>query len=480
MHRRTPLALAAFALVMASVSAARAGDLDLEDDDAPPASTTPPPAPPKARTYTLAECLAFADRNHPNIWAARARVGFARAQYDEAKWIPFFQLSASATTGIIPQITGTVGYASANPLAVNPTFAAGYEPFFRFNIDYTLPLYTFGKITAGREAAEANVRLQEWDMERNRQLVRMDVRRAYFGVMAARDGRYLIKEVQGKVERAIDDITKKLEKKEPGYDELDKLRLELYRDEIIARGGDAVKGETYGMAALRFLTGIQTDFDVPDEPLKRPTVPIAPVVSYLATARLFRPEVSMARAGIEARKGQLALQRARFFPDIGLGLTAAYSVAPSVVTQSNINGAFNWNYFYYGFGLGVRWNLDLLPNAARVAQVESQLEEARALERLALGGVAVEVENAYATVTEAKNREERWDHAEHKTKQWIVDTQAAIDLGTKDERALLEPLRWYVNVKFEHNRALMDLNIAMSELARVSGWDSAAPTGPAR
>lgn len=468
----------AFLVAAAAISVpmlARAGDLDLEDDG----PATPPPAAPaaKARTYTLSECLALADRNHPNIWAARARVGFARGQYDEAKWIPWFQWSATAQGGILPQIGGTVGYTAANPLSINPTFIGGYEPFFQFRVDYTLPLYTFGKITAGREAAEANVRLQEWDMEKFRQLVRMDVRRAYFGVMAARDGRYLVKEVQAKIEKAIADITKRLEKNEAGYDEVDRMRLELYRDEIIARGGDAVKGETYGMAALRFMTGVQSDFDIPDEPIPRPTVPIAPVVSYLATARLFRPEVAMARAGIAARKAQLDLQRARFFPDFGLGLSAGYSVAPSVVPQSNINGALNWNYFYYGFGIGMRWNLDLLPNAARVAQVESQLEETRALERLALGGVAVEVENAYASVVEAKNREERWDHAEHKTKQWIVDVQSAMDLGTKDERALMEPLRWYVNTKFEHNRALMDLNIALSELARVSGWDSAAPVG---
>ena len=228
---------------------------------------------------------------------------------------------------------------------------------------------------------------------------------------------------------------------------------------------------------MRFLTGVQTNFDVPDEPLKHPDTSLAPVVSYLSTARLFRPEVAMARAGIAARRAQLDLQRARFFPDIGLGLGASYSVAPSIVQGTNYFAGGNLNGFGYGFAIGLRWNMDLLPNAARVAGAESNLEETRALERLALGGIAVEVENAYAAVVEAKNREEHWDHAEHKTKQWIADVQTAIDLGTKDERALMEPLRWYVSSKFEHNRALMDLSVAMSELARVSGWDSAAPSG---
>ena len=36
------------------------------------------------------------------------------------------------------------------------------------------------------------------------------------------------------------------------------------------------------------LTGVQTAFDIPDEPLKRPDMPVGPVVRYLTAARLFR------------------------------------------------------------------------------------------------------------------------------------------------------------------------------------------------
>ncbi len=225
------------------------------------------------------------------------------------------------------------------------------------------------------------------------------------------------------------------------------------------------------------MTGVQTSFDLPDEPIKKPDVPLAPVVRYLGAARLFRPEVNMARAGVEARRAELALQRARFFPDIGLALNATYMVAPSVVGQNSFFAANNFNYFGYGFAVGARWSFDLPTNAARVQQVESRLEETRALERYALGGVGVEVENAYAQTVESRTREEHWDNAEHRARQWIATVESAIDLGTKDERALLEPLRAYVFSRLEHIRALNDLNINMSELARVSGWDTAAPTG---
>jgi hypothetical protein len=108
-------------------------------------------------------------------------------------------------------------------------------------------------------------------------------------------------------------------------------------------------------------------------------------------------------------------------------------------------------------------------------QASSQLEETRALERLALGGLAVEVETAYAAVVEAKGREESWSRAEHKAKQWIATVDGQIDLGTADEKALAEPLRAYINARAQHLVAIMDYNLAQSQLALASGWDAAAP-----
>src|SRR5271165_3120291 len=59
-----------------------------------PATITP-------HRYSLAECLALADRNFPNLWAARARLALAHGQLNEAKWVPWFQWTAQSTFGVI-------------------------------------------------------------------------------------------------------------------------------------------------------------------------------------------------------------------------------------------------------------------------------------------------------------------------------------------------------------------------------------------
>lgn len=458
--------------------------MDLEDDDdkdKQPSQMPPPAMPPQAlmtikpHAYTLAECLALADRNHPNLWAARARLAVTHAQLDEARYTPYSYWSANASFGVLPPIGGTAYYNAAPRSVLNQGIGSDYQPFFSFGVRGTIPIYTFGKIDSIKRAAEGQVRVYEWDLERYRQQIRTDVRRAFFGLMLARDALYIADDVLGTLDRAIKKVVDKLAAGDTSVDEADRLRLEIYRDELLARVAAARQGMTYANAALRFLTGVQTAFDIPDEPLKKPTQPLGPVVRYLTAARLFRADINQARAGVVARKASLDFARAQLFPNIGVGVGFGYSIAPSATPQNTAWIGDPFNGFGAGFAFGMEWGLDILPKQARIQIAESQLEETRALERYALGGAAVEVENAYATAVEANTREETWERAEHRAKRWMSSVQDGIDLGTKDERYMIEPLRVYVFSRANHVQALMDYNVALSELARVTGWDAAAP-----
>ncbi len=454
---------------------------DARGDDASPGAPfvvgESAPATIRPHQYTLEECLALADRNFPNLWAARARLAYAHAQLEEAKWTPWFQWSAQSSFGVAPSLTGTVTYPLGSTLAArNITGLEGLQPFASFGVSGVVPLYTFGKIDSSRDAAEAGVRVAEWDMEKWHQSMRMDVRRAYYGLGLARDAMYVIDEAMDHLDKGLRGIREKLTKGDANVSDVDRLRLEAYRQEIVSQSLQAPKGEAYALGALRFMTGVQTSFDIVDQPLKRPDRPLVSIAQYLEAARVLRPDVNMARAGVVARKALADYGRAKLFPDLGLGLGADFISTPSAAPQQDLWANDGFNHFYYYFGLGLRWSLDLLPQAARVHQAESQLEETRALERLSLGNAMYEVEKAYADAVEAKGREEAWDKAEHIAKEWISTVEDHIDLGTWDERSLLEPLRAYGNARVQHLTALMDYNVAMSNLALVSGWDSAAPT----
>ncbi len=321
-----------------------------------------PLAPPLAPTtiqlhqFSLEECLSLSDRNFPNLWAARARLAYVHAQLDEAKWTPWFQWSANGSFGVAPPLLGTVVFPQSSFNAVNIGSLSGLEPFLHFDISGVVPLYTFGKMENAVRAAEAGERVSEWDMERARQQMRMDVRRAWYGLQLARDAKYLVGDALARIDKGIEGVKGKIAKGNQNVGDVDRLRLESFRQDVTSQSLQAPKGEAYALAALRFMTGVETGFDVVDQPLKRPDRPLVSIAQYLEAARILRPDVNMARAGVVARRAMVDFNRGKLFPDFGLGLGASYYETPSAELQNNAwsNGDNYLNHFYWYATLGFK------------------------------------------------------------------------------------------------------------------------------
>jgi outer membrane protein TolC len=434
-------------------------------------------SPADGHKYSLGECLTLTEHNHPALAAARARLDAMRAQLEEARVAPLPSGALNSHFGVVPNTPTSPSGVPAPPSGnfVTQSLSHGVGPFVQLGLSATLPLFTFGKISAANRAAEAQVRLGEWDVEKDRQQVRLDVRRAYYGVTLARDLLALTADAASQLDDAIAHVRKKLEDGERGVDDADRVRLEVNRDDLVARVADVKRGEASALATLRFYTGVQTGFDVPDVPLARPATPLGPIVTYLAAARTRRPDVNRARAGVVARSAQVDWARANMLPDIGIGMQLDWALAPGVKGPVAGLDTTSLNSPQVGAAFGVQWSLDLFTKNARLHQAQSNLDEARALERLALGGSATEVEAAYWAAVEASTREESWDRAVHRLRGWVSAVHDAIELGTKDESALVEPLRLLVQARANQLQALMDANMTRADLARLSGWEAAAP-----
>jgi outer membrane protein TolC len=438
---------------------------------APGASGDAAPPRPAERQTTLARCLELAERNHPNIWAARARLTAMEAQLDEARWTPFSQFTVVGGLGLAPTLRGNSLYSPNTDVSLSSSMGLGW----RIGIDGLIPIWTFGKLSSLSEAAESQAKVGEGDIAKQKALVRMDVRKAFFGLQLARDSLRLVGDVVSKLDHAIEHVEQEIQA--DNADPIDALRLRTLRFELEGRQAEARRFEAIALASLRFLVGQPTGFDVPDEALRPTKRVLGPVAQYLGAARIHRPEVNMLRAGILARQAQVRLNQAKYFPDLGIGVSAIWARAPEIADQLNPYVRDDANYLRYGAALVLRWQLDLLPNAARVRFAEAQLEELRASERYALGGIGVEVETAYAQVRDAVSREQAYGNAEKMARQWMVAIQQGIDVGTKEDADLVDAARQLALQRFAHLTAVMDLNLAWANLALATGWDDLAPPG---
>jgi outer membrane protein TolC len=420
--------------------------------------------------YDLPRILALADENHPNIAASRARVVQARAQLDEAHFAPYSNFKLTGGVAVAPTVQGNNVFSPNTNVSLTSSLAFGW----RVGIEGVIPLWTFGKITNLWDAASANVKVNEDAVEKERDQVRLDVRRAYFGLQLARDSKLLLKDVRSSIDKAIATLQKAVDKDKG--DPIDLLRIQTYSADLEARELESERFDSEALAGLRFYSGVST-LDIPDAPIRPPKHELGHVTRYLSAAGLYRPEVAMARHGIEARTAQVHLARSQFFPDIGVGLSLSTGAAPDVALQLNPFVVDPANYFRYGAALAFQWKLDFPAQVARVNYAEAQLEEVLAQQRFALGGIGTEVEIAYAEVIDWKKRVEVYSKAVKTAKRWLVMVQEGIDVGTTEEKDLLEPSRAYATNKFNQLNAVMELDMAMSRLAKATGWDAIAPDG---
>ena len=123
-----------FLACLVAARAARAADDD-------PLAISSAPSTIRAHEYSLAECMALAESNFPTLWAARARLAYAHAQLDEAKWTPWSQWTANSTFGVAPPLLGSVIFPQSSLSATNITSVNALQPFFKFHVEGVIPVH---------------------------------------------------------------------------------------------------------------------------------------------------------------------------------------------------------------------------------------------------------------------------------------------------------------------------------------------------
>jgi outer membrane protein TolC len=431
-------------------------------DDARPLTST------NTAGLTLERCIALTLRNYPRIHEARARLEYRRQQQVQSWSQPYSEFNVTGGLALAPEVRGTPIYSPDTDVALSSRMGLGWN----IGLDGVVPLYTFGKITNLWDASAAQVKVAEQDVEKEKNNIKQDVRRAYYGVLLARDAISLMREAETRVDKYLVTLEKKI--KTGDGDEVAFYKLKISRADLTARHSEATQKEAIALASLKFLTGVRGDLPLPEQPLTRVRQALQPLATYLNAARLHRPEINMARAGLTARQAQVAMEQSRFYPDLGLGLSARWAKAPGITDQTNPFVHEGINLVSYGAALVLRYKLDFLPTSARVAQAKAQLEELRATERYALGGVAVEVETAYREAEDAGRRLDAYSEAANYAKKWLILVQQGIDVGTNDEEDIVDPAKEWALKRFAVMSATFDYNVAVGKLALATGWEALA------
>lgn len=419
-------------------------------------------------THTLERCLELAIQNYPKIREARAKHDKLGSRLWEIQTAPFSQFTMRGGLAVVPSVNGTSVYSPNSDVALSSDMALAWQ----VGLQGVIPLWTFGKIDSAIDAARAHSSVGEHQIEKAKNEVRLSVREAFYGAQLSRDAQLLIEQASTRIDKYIRRMQVAVD--DDDGDEIELLKLKMHRAELQARHSEALKNRRIALSGLQFLIGSKQRVFLEDVPLKQIAHELGPLGRYMTAARLHRPEINMAKAGVRARQALVRFQRSRYFPDVGIGVDAGYSRAPGRADQLNPYVSDRGNFLSYGAGLVLNWKMDLLPQSARVAQARAQLEEVRATEAYALGGVAVEVEKAFVEALDARLRLSAYQDATRFAKRWLISVQQGIDIGTYDDEDVVDPAKEFALKKFSVMQATFEFNMAVARLALATGWEDVA------
>jgi outer membrane protein TolC len=370
----------------------------------------------------LATLVARAKKN-AQVDMVRAGAEGARAKRDEVSraWTPHIEMTTVG--GPSPEIR--CNPSPENCVETTPTEKRiGFEGiFFHLEASVVMPVYTFGKISAGTRAAEAGIRAADALAAAAEAQAVLDASRAYYGVKLARELLLMLDEGAEALDSEIERIDDQIKKGKGDVTESDRHRLKALRAELDARVSEARRGERMALAGVRFFVGGAdgADADVDDAPLAAVEADL-PTREEARARSASRAQKQAADAGVAAAGELVAVEKARWFPDLVAVGQTTFARSSSTDDPKNAFYSDPFNVTSFSIGVALRWAIDPFSRPTKIAQARADEKKAVATAKFAETGVAAEAEKAWADASDARDRLTATRRGEKEARAWYVAT----------------------------------------------------------
>lgn len=440
------------------------------------AEEAPPPQKADRPVLTLEESIQRAVKNNPEIKEAQVQVKISQAKLDEVRANQFPQIQLMDILGPSPGAKGgDLSFRDSNITAsCTQRTPCGIGVFDRTDITLIQPLYTFGKITSGKEAAAGGVKVDEARADQKASDIILKVHEYYYGLLLARELRALVLDVKDKLDSAKEKVEQQLAEDSKSVDEMDLLKLKTFGGVVDRYLNEADKSVELAHHALGMTIGQEkTDgFEVADQRLKPASRTLFDLNTYIEKARLFRPEFTQLREGLRARQALIEVAKSDYYPTFfAAGLFSyAYSSNRDYLKNPYVYDPFQ--HLEAGAVLGLKWDINFGITSAKVQSARAEHEKLLETQAFAEAGIPLQVRKAYLEVVEANKNIKATEESYTAARKWLVSAVANFDLGIGEAKEIFEALRAYAENRAENYKTIYNYNLALANLDHMTGEDT--------
>lgn len=435
-------------------------------------------SPAVAVTLDLDDAVARALQADPRISEREHLVDVARGLLQEALGSDDLFLDVNAFLAIAPGsddgfFTNGSNTCSSTPCAIRTDGddIDKLSPWANLQFKLIKPLLTFGKVESYTEAAQGNVDVKRGDVRLQRIDTRMQVTRAYYGYLTARNSRELLEDIDARVIKAERQMQAGIDEGRGNHKLSDLYALQTGRGLLRKSLAQAQAIERIAFSGLRLLTGIPADepLEVADRDIRPVALPEIGLEELQARALSDRTEVDQLEAGLRARRALVAAKKAEQLPNVYVGIvgTAAYAPNRDTIDSPFIDDPFN----HAGATpvVGMQWHWAGGVQTARIAQAEAELNALVDKQAFARLGIPFEVTERFNKVRAGREGVDQMAQASRAGRRWMLAAYADFEAGSERMDRVIEAFRGYALAHTDYLSTVNDYNLEVAELMRVAG-----------
>ncbi len=437
---------------------------------------------------TLDECMSRAVANSRQLISERHRLAALEAQINQAFWAQFSGFSVNIMGTMVPdgcynkehmREYGSIidckqsGGVTADDDITNSEFwENGWGPSLHFELEGGVPIFTFGKISSGKDALEYAKSAKDAEYPKFVHAVRYQVQQAYQAIGGAREMLYTIGKGREHLKKARDKVEKDLENQEGTSTEIDLIKLKVFENEVNQYETQSKEIESVGLAALRFLVGgaDRDQIDILDVPQTRVQEELISLDEYKNSALGQRPELKALKLAVKALEAKVQMRRADFWPDLLVvgGFRYGWTPGRDDIKNWGLKDSYNYGPSVW-IGLALNYKIDIGLDVYRLDEAKAELAALTTDQKAALEGVMLEVERAYHHAVATRDALDGMEKSRRLVKGWIAAVLQNHATGLASAKEAKDALAEYFKVMAAIHKLTHDYNVSVAELHRVTG-----------
>ncbi len=429
-----------------------------------------------AEALDLQQAVERALNHDPRIEERHHLATAAEALLQEAEGYRGWMVQSNSFLAVAPQAEGDM-FVEGSCAAGNCTLrddrydVDGLTPWFNVQVALIKPLYTFGKIENYADAARENIRIKQQDVRLQQGETIINVKQAYYGYLAARDGRLLLDDVIKRVEGATELVQGWLDEGEGDAKQSDLYALQAARGLVARYRAQAAALEGVALDGLRVLTGVGLGqpLDVADRRIQPVELPDLDVERLRELALVQRPEMQQLAAGLKARRSLVEAHKSEAKPDIYAGVAGMLSNAPG---RDRLENPFIYDPFNEaGVSpmLGMRWNWTPGVADAKTAGARAELNALIAKNSFAQQGIPFQVVEQVHQVQGHYDAVLELEQATRAARRWMIASYTDFEAGLEKADKVMTAFQAYVLAASDYLQMTYEYNMRVARLQQVTG-----------